>query len=184
VKDAECQAQRWQEAGRFYVRDVTGRMKMNGLMARRNQMSDPLFDSLVVECEHGNPRGENYCANCRFAKGEKPGYALTTGRKSIDRNVVSVSKNARDTSLNAMGKAFPKSGTKRREIYELIKSEGMFGLCDHEIEQRTGWLHQSASASRNSLMKDGWIVDSGQRRKTNQGNDAIVWIISEKGETK
>ena len=145
-------------------------------------MIDPLFNNNVQECEHGNPRGEKYCANCRWSNGEMLGHSLTTGRKSIDRNVVAISRNVKDTSLSAIKKVFPKSGTKRRTIYELIKTEGMFGLCDHEIEERTGWLHQSASASRNSLMKDGWIVDSGQRRKTNQGNDAIVWVISDKGE--
>lgn len=54
----------------------------------------------------------------------------------------------------------------------------MFGLCDHELENKTGWLHQSASAARNTLMKDGWIIDSGVRRNTPQGNPAIVWIIN------
>jgi len=54
----------------------------------------------------------------------------------------------------------------------------MFGLCDHELEEKTGWLHQSASAARNTLMKDGWIVDSGQRRNTPQNNPAIVWVIT------
>jgi hypothetical protein len=74
--------------------------------------------------------------------------------------------------------ALPKTGTKRRITYDLIKESGTYGLCDHELEFKTGWLHQSASAARNTLMNDGFIKDSGLRRKTPAGNDAIVWIIS------
>lgn len=99
-------------------------------------------------------------------------------RPAIDRNVMPISSNARQTSLDAVAKHLPKSGTKRAKCYELIKNAGMFGMCDHEIEEATGWLHQSASACRNTLMNDGWIVDSGARRLTPQGNKAIVWIAN------
>lgn len=120
-----------------------------------------------VECEHGEPRGENYCPFCR-----------RKNRPAIDRDVVLVGKNSPKTSKAAATKALPGSGTKRRIIFDMIVDSGMFGVCDHEIEQRTNWLHQSASAARNSLMKDGWIIDSGIRRKTPQGNDAIAWIVA------
>jgi hypothetical protein len=61
-------------------------------------------------------------------------------------------------------------------VFDLIAGAGERGLCDHEIESLTGWLHQSASSIRNSLMNDGWIKDSGLRRKTPQGNGAIAWV--------
>lgn len=122
------------------------------------------------DCRHGNPRGENYCANCRYEKNQQ--------RPPIDRNVVSISKSAPETSHAAAERALPNMGTKRRIIYDMILDSGMFGVCDHEIEQQTNWVHQSASAARNSLMKDGWIIDSGLRRKTPQGNDAIAWIVA------
>jgi hypothetical protein len=124
---------------------------------------------LILECVHGEPRGERYCALCRITKQPKP---------EIDRNYVAVHKNAQETSKLAAGRALPSSGTKRRITFELIKESGMFGLCDHELEEKTGWLHQSASAARNTLMKDGWIIDSGLRRNTPQGNPAIVWITN------
>jgi hypothetical protein len=89
-----------------------------------------------------------------------------------------VSKASPETSVIAGSTTLPQTGTKRRITYELIKDAGLFGLCDHEIEQKTGWLHQSASSARNTLMCDGWIVDSGQRRPTPAGNPAIVWITS------
>lgn len=120
-------------------------------------------------CPHGEPRGERYCGLCRHGKAT---------RIPIDRPSVAIHHRAQETSRIAAQKALPNSGTKRRIIFELIKDSAMFGLCDHELEVKTGWLHQSASAARNTLMKDGWILDSGQRRNTAQGNPAIVWILA------
>jgi hypothetical protein len=115
-------------------------------------------------CPHGFPT-EPDCPNCRRIKGIK-----------IERNVVSVSRNAPDTSRAAATNRLPKTGSKRGITYDLIKCYPQ-GLCDHEIEQLTGWLHQSASSVRNSLMRDGLIYDSGLRRKTSTGNDAIAWKV-------
>lgn len=55
------------------------------------------------------------------------------------------------------------------------------GWTDDELEQRTGRSHQSVSATRNTLMRKGYVVDSGDRRKTRSGNDAIVWVWTGKG---
>ena len=122
-----------------------------------------------MECKHGEPKGERYCALCRFESPSRP---------KVDRQVVAVHKNAQETSRLAAQKVLPRTGTKRKIIFDLIQESGLFGLCDHEIEQRTGWLHQSASSVRNSLMKDGWLKDSGLRRTTPQGNPAICWVLA------
>jgi hypothetical protein len=50
------------------------------------------------------------------------------------------------------------------------------GLCDHEIIDLTGLSPNTARPTRISLMKDGFVVNSGRTRKTPEGNDAIVWI--------
>jgi hypothetical protein len=113
-------------------------------------------------CPHGFP-SEPDCPICRRANNVR-----------LDRNVVSISRNATDTSKAAGLKRLPKTGTKRAITYDLIKRYPE-GLCDHEIEAITGWLHQSASSVRNSLMRDGLIRDSGIRRQTPGGNDAIAW---------
>lgn len=97
-------------------------------------------------------------------------------RPAIDRNVVTVGHNHPETSHAAAKTALPNSGTKRRILYDLIYSKGDNGLCDHEIEAILGWLHQSASAARNSLMNDGWVMNSGKTRKTPQNHNAIVWV--------
>lgn len=122
-----------------------------------------------MECEHGEPRGPKYCALCR--RENKP-------VREISSNVSRISRNSPDTSRIAGENTLPKTGTKRRITYELIKDSGIFGLCDHELENKTGWLHQSASSARNTLMGDGFIVDSGARRQTPTGNPAIVWIVN------
>jgi len=94
-----------------------------------------------------------------------------------ETNTVRLSTNARDTSREAAKKAFPKSGTRRKEIFDLI-AEREFGLTDDEIEFLTGYTHQSASGLRNSLMRIGLIVDSDMRRKNRRGNMSIVWKVN------
>ena len=124
-----------------------------------------------MECPHGEPRGEIYCPLCRREKG-----LVWKPQKPVNSNSVRVGRNHPDTSHKAAQKALPNSGTKKKIIYDLIVDSGMFGVCDHEIEETLGWTHQTASSSRNALMNDGWVIDSGHRRATKQGNDAIAWI--------
>ncbi|CAB4160983.1 hypothetical protein UFOVP772_21 [uncultured Caudovirales phage] len=124
-----------------------------------------------MECPHGEPRGEIYCPLCRREKG-----LVWKPQKPVNSNSVRVGRNHPDTSHKAAQKALPNSGTKKKIIYDLIVASGMFGVCDHEIEETLGWTHQTASSSRNALMNDGWVIDSGHRRATKQGNDAIAWI--------
>lgn len=99
-------------------------------------------------------------------------------RAPIERNVVRLGRRSPKTSQIAAERVLPRTGTKRQILYNLFNSAGPSGLCDHEIEQITGWLHQSASSLRNGLMNDGWIKDSGLRRKTVSKNDAIVWVLA------
>jgi hypothetical protein len=127
-----------------------------------------------MECPHGEPRGEMFCPFCRREKGIV--FVSPDKRKPVASNSVRVGASHPDTSINAARKALPRSGTKKKIVYELIKSKGIFGMCDHEIEQELNWTHQSASSSRNTLMNDLWVEDSGMRRETPQGNPAIVWV--------
>ena len=113
------------------------------------------------------PTQEFHCACCK---------AFKANRAPLERNMVRLGRRSPKTSQNAAQRVLPRTGTKRKVVYDLIYAQGSNGLCDHEIEQLTGWLHQSASSIRNGLMNDGWIMDSGKRRVTPQGNKAIVWI--------
>ncbi len=50
------------------------------------------------------------------------------------------------------------------------------GFTDDELELRMGRTHQSVSATRNTLMRKGYVVDSGLKRHTRSGNPAIVYV--------
>ena len=117
-----------------------------------------------------NPPAEIvHCACCK---------AFKANRAPLERNTVRVGKRSPETSQNAAERVLPRTGTKRKVVFDLIEARGTLGLCDHEIERLTGWRIPSVTAVRNGLMNDGWIMDSGERRKTPQGNGAIVWITA------
>ena len=96
--------------------------------------------------------------------------------RAVQDNSVIVAKNARATSRAAAEKIEPNSGTIRYQIYKAIKDRN--GLTDFELETLLQGKHQSVSASRRSLVVDGWVVDSGITRKNSQGNDCIVWVVN------
>jgi hypothetical protein len=66
------------------------------------------------------------------------------------------------------------SGKMRAEIFKLI-DRYFSGLTDDELEQATGWRHQTVSARRRELVLLGKVKDSGKRRPTRSGRSATVW---------
>ena len=48
--------------------------------------------------------------------------------------------------------------------------------CD-EVEVEIGGRHQSVSSRIRKGVQDGYLVNSGAKRKTRTGRKAIVWII-------
>ena len=135
---------------------------------------EPIFD-----CPHGVERGPRYCPFCRKAT---PGLALPIvpegARKPVERQVVLVGANHPQTSHDAAQRALPSSGSKRRMVLDAIRDSGD-GLCDWQLERDLEWKHESASACRRSLVKDGWVQDSGRVRPVpDTGNPAIVWVTA------
>jgi hypothetical protein len=69
-------------------------------------------------------------------------------------------------------------GTLMDEVLTLFVNLGYAGgrgATDDDIEQATTRSHQSVSAARNTLVKKGYLVDSGERRPNRWGNMAIRW---------
>jgi hypothetical protein len=93
--------------------------------------------------------------------------------RKIDDNVVILSSRSKSTSRQAAKNVLPHTGTIRRKIYDLLTTSG--GCTDFELEARLQGKHQTISASRRSLVLDGYIEDSGIRRTNETGNDCIVW---------
>lgn len=116
------------------------------------------------------------CAELRKARAEAyaEGY-----QEALDviaaQNAMRLSRKATDTQRAAVKKTLPRSGTKQALLWDLVNAAGDYGLTDDEIEVKTGWTHQSASANRNTLMMKGLLIDSGQRRNNRRGLSCIVW---------
>jgi predicted transcriptional regulator len=79
----------------------------------------------------------------------------------------------RTTSRDAAKSIEDVAGKLRRAVFKVIwESKGM--TCD-EVEVALGMRHQTASARVCELHQKGHIIDSGKRRPTRSGRDAIVW---------
>lgn len=88
---------------------------------------------------------------------------------------------APDTQRRAAILQYPNSGTHRLKVLQLIAERRNHGATDDEIEHALGLRHQTASARRNELVKDGWIVKSQMERPTSSGDMAVVWVLTEAG---
>ena len=95
---------------------------------------------------------------------------------SINRPHAPWRHDAKDTSRKAGQDALGRSGTQRRKIYDAVFLAGSRGMTSDEIGNKLGMPPQSVSARVNGLVADGHLVDSGQRRKSQWGRDAIVWV--------
>lgn len=69
------------------------------------------------------------------------------------------------------------TATLRDRVYNLIASSTE-GATDEEVEIALGLKHQTASARRRELVQAGRVVDSGSRRPTTSGRQAIVWRVA------
>ena len=108
-------------------------------------------------------------------KSQKSGKYL----REVGDNVVMISKKARLTSRKSAEKVLPHTGSIRRRVYDMIKSNNDYGYTDYELEAVLKSSHQTVSASRRSLVVDNYLVDSGKTRKNQNDNDCIVWITTD-----
>lgn len=90
--------------------------------------------------------------------------------------------NPRDTSVEAAFKAAPKAGSLRRKIIsEVWLRPSLGGLTCDELERRLNRPHTSVSSAVNSLLRAGWLRDSGLRRPTRNHTPAVVWEVTPLG---
>lgn len=90
--------------------------------------------------------------------------------------------NVQDTSIAAAAMVVPKVGYVRRRIIDEIRTAGRWndgaGYTDSELERRLKVKHETLSSARNWLTGSGWLMDSGLRRESSSGRDAIVWALT------
>lgn len=103
---------------------------------------------------------------------------VSVDKPPVKRAVTRTRHDAPQTSHDAADTAKLRVGTLRYDVHRSIRFAGIEGRTDDELEEILVKSHQSVSAARNTLANDGLIVDSGVRRPTRTGNDAIVWIIA------
>lgn len=117
----------------------------------------------------------------------RPGTAGAIGvpidvKSMLHNNAVATGLNNPSTSHEA-AKRVGRVGTMRARLFWLV-ADAREGMTDYELEQamlrinREAGKHQSVSSSRNGLMNDGYVSDSGLRRLTSSGSKAIVWTLT------
>ena len=91
-------------------------------------------------------------------------------------NLPALSNNTTYTSGQA-GASLKNISGDARACYEEIVLAG--GLTVDQVEVVLNRPHQTVSARVNQLRDSGWVCDSGMRRKTRSGRNAIVWRPTE-----
>ena len=76
------------------------------------------------------------------------------------------------TSQEALATIKPKIKTKREQVYDLIK---LNALTNYEISDELDMPLSSVTARCRELQILNLVEDSGERRKTKYGKQAIVW---------
>ena len=82
------------------------------------------------------------------------------------------SANYTKTSQDALATIKPKIKTKREQVYDLIK---LNALTNYEIADELDMPLSSVTARCRELQVLNLLEDSGKRRETKYGKQAIVW---------
>lgn len=85
------------------------------------------------------------------------------------------------TAHQAAKRAAPRAHTDELLVLK-IHAEHPDGLTDHEMAALAKRLYTSLGVRRKALVNKGLIVDSGMKRPTPTGSDAIVWRITDAGQ--
>ena len=100
---------------------------------------------------------------------------MTDLRPDPEHLGTSTGKKHPETSHKAATRALLRSGTQRKTVLDLLKSAYPDGYIDEEMVQILGMNPNSQRPRRVELVEDGWTIDSGLRRLTSYGEEAIVW---------
>ncbi len=143
---------------------------------------DRLTSALGIAREHSNERAHGI-AQARAILDEMRAAALPNPYDSAMPPM-----NRTPTSQAMRKAAWPRSGSLRWDIVRVVadSARGMFQpMTDDELENALGRSHQSVSAARNGLVRDGWLQPSkwpngtARTAPTRSGNQAQVWEITD-----
>jgi predicted ArsR family transcriptional regulator len=94
----------------------------------------------------------------------------------VQRNTVTIARNAQRTSIAAAQRVLPRTGSIRKKIYDYLQATG--GATDEQIEDALHISGNSVRPSRGSLVNDGLVYDTGREHPTKSGNMAIIWAVA------
>jgi hypothetical protein len=83
------------------------------------------------------------------------------------------------TSVAAAEAIAPDVPALERRVLEWLRDRGEFGGTDQEMQESLAMTPDTQRPRRWTLQKLGLVADSGRRRKTRTGRDAVVWISTE-----
>ena len=68
------------------------------------------------------------------------------------------------------------TGHLRLMVFDLL-CEYVRGLTDHQMQEILGMNPSTQRPRRIELVRQGWVIDSGDRRQTPSGRQAVVWKL-------
>lgn len=86
-----------------------------------------------------------------------------------------------DTSRAAAEAIKPKRVSLRQRVLDAIRTNGLYGMTDEEIQAATGISPNTARPRRVELVAAGLVVDLGERRPTASGKMSVVWGSQDSG---
>lgn len=118
------------------------------------------------------------CASCGGTKKDHLGRPCMACQPAAPS--VGIRKAARPTEVKAAWSHYPKSGTVRLAVLRAYADVFPNGMTHEELSYRMGNPATSTFRARASeLEKGGWLRDSGKTRKTGQGEDSVVWVLTD-----
>ena len=105
----------------------------------------------------------------------------TTKEACMMENKVIIATKARETSRIAAERVYPKSGSIRLSVYEYLIRQGLRGATDQEMQSNLNLSGDTIRPTRMTLLKDGYIIDSGKTRNNLNGNPCVVWRAIDTG---
>ncbi|QDP54720.1 MAG: hypothetical protein GOVbin2833_9 [Prokaryotic dsDNA virus sp.] len=86
------------------------------------------------------------------------------------------SSSSPDTSVEAAHRMRGLSSLRIR-LFQWLDERGWEGATDEEMQEGTGIEPNTQRPRRKELQQEGKVFDSGERRKTRSGRNAIVWVV-------
>jgi hypothetical protein len=80
------------------------------------------------------------------------------------------------TSREAADAIKPDASELRRRVLAYLRGRGEDGATDEEIQEGLPMAQNTERPRRRELELAGLVIDSGRKRRTRSGRNAVVWV--------